>query len=137
MQKVREIAVAGNLVQQHNEGKHLEMQSVQPLPEGMGLELSELMDQLQGRYPNQELGPVTVEMYLTQWEKTALRYGLPTFRRALLKLCDESRYLPDPVDIRETCSVIRRSEVASRDAKQVQRELLEWKDQWERESREA
>jgi len=137
MQRIREMAAVESLVQRHSEENHLARQSVQSLPEGTGLEFSELMDQLQGRYPNQELGPVTVEMYLAEWEQIALRYGLAMLRRALSKLSAESRFFPDPVDIRETCAVIRRADCQREEAGRHGREVLKWKEEWERERREA
>jgi hypothetical protein len=131
------MAAVESLVQRHSDNSLLLTQSTQLLPPGMGATLAEMMAQTQAQYPSQEMSPQTATMYLSQWEKIATRYGLETFARALSKLLDESRFLPAPIDIREGCAGLSRAQREVAEGKRVQRELQEWKEEWERERRQA
>lgn len=92
-----------------------------------------LMKQAKDRYPNQQLPEVTQEMYLTEWEELALKYGLHRFREALSTAIRESKFFPAPEDIREVCEAQAYSLRLEYQAQKHIRENDAAKAQWERE----
>lgn len=99
------------------------------LPEGMGLALATLMDEVQARYPNQALLPSTVEMHLAQWEDLAMKFGMEAFRAALLRAVRESRFFPDPLDIEAHCAAAARERRERAEAQKLSDDLERWKAQ--------
>jgi hypothetical protein len=138
MEQIRAISapLKNELARQSDVSASLTIRSGPPLPEGMGSTLLTMMAQTQARYPNQALAEGTPDMYLVEWEEMALNYGLPMFREGLLKAIRNSRFFPDPLDIREQCIALRRSEIMREDAKRISEEVGRWKQQWERERQE-
>lgn len=108
MEPIRSIAVNQP---QSNASVSLTTRSGPPLPAGMGMALATLMAQTQARYPNQTLPEGTPDMYLVEWEEIALKYGLAMFQAGLSRVLRNSRFFPDPLDIREACWGLRNAEI--------------------------
>lgn len=92
-----------------------------------------LMKQTKDRFINQQLPEVTQEMYLTEWEEMALRYGLEAFRDALSTAIRESKFFPPPEDIRGVCEARAYSRSMENSAQRFIGEMAAARAQWERE----
>lgn len=103
----------------------LATRSSKPLPPGMGHSLALMMAQAQAAKPNQKLPEGTPEMWLTQWEAIALKFGIETFRDALLKALGENEFLPDPASIRSYCEGMARTQRDLDDGRRAIREFDE------------
>jgi hypothetical protein len=103
------------------------------LPDGMGYTLTTLFKQTADRYHRQELPQGTVEMYLEDWEKLGLKFGLKTFQEGLLRAIESSQFFPDPQEIKAHCDSIARFIREREQARLVCKEMVAWREQWERE----
>ena len=63
----------------------------------------------------------------------ALKFGMVTFQAGLSKAIRESKFFPDPVDIRAHCEAIHREHLESAAAAREIRKVETWRQQWERE----
>jgi predicted TIM-barrel fold metal-dependent hydrolase len=106
------------------------------LPDGMESALTQLFAQTLARYPNQELPPDTPDMYLEEWEKLALKFGLEAFTVGLSKAIDESDFFPDPHVIRYHCAAQRRADGERERTQKACAEMVAAREVWERQRRE-
>lgn len=125
------------LVQANSGAEKISLISQKSLPEGTGLALLQLMGEAQALKPNQTLSELTQDVYLSEWEKLALKYGLVQFRDALSKAMSESSFFPDPAVIAELCAMTASSNRSRNDAQKAIAEHDASKAQWERENRDA
>ena len=117
---------------QRNGSSALTLHPTQPLSADTAYQLKALWDQTIARYPKQEIGPLTTEMYLSEWEEMVVRYRIEPFGNALSKvLRDRARapFFPEPHEIEAEL----RSEASLRAGRKAVTQIDEWKAQWMRE----
>ncbi|HSU19883.1 MAG TPA: hypothetical protein VLI45_09100 [Acidobacteriaceae bacterium] len=141
MHSLRQIQRAGELDRdstsalQHNVFNGLTLHPTQRLSVDTALQLKALWDQTIARYPKQELGPLTTEMYLSEWEEMVVRYKIEPFAAALSKVIrDRARapFFPEPHEIEAEL----RSETSLRAGRKAVTQIDAWKAQWLREREE-
>ena len=88
------------------------------------------------RYPNQEMQPLTADLYLTEWTEMMQRFGENLFAASLLKVIrrpGRTPFLPTPDEIREELESAAREAANERSTRRHLAQLDEAKALYERE----
>lgn len=110
------------LAQLNNDASLVTLASTPHLPDSELRSLHVMMRQARALKPNQDIPEDTAVMYALEWAEMVQKYGLKTFRDALLRALRESQFFPDPAAIRERCEALSDAEVMRERGRQAIRE---------------